>query len=61
MSPKAIEQHLLWTDVPESTGTWEFQCNWKTKLESWTSPKNHARSMLDRFIALSRATTTVKA
>lgn len=35
--------------------SWGFQLDWQKAVESWVSPKDHAKRMIDRFIALSRS------
>lgn len=61
MDTTAIEQHLLWTTTPTATTGWGFQLDWKKAVESWTSPKDHARRMIDKFVALSRQKTSTEA
>lgn len=63
MGTEKIEQHLLWTsEAAEPLGvSWGFQLDWKKAADSWVNPTEHAKKMVDKFIALCRANTLVKA
>jgi len=55
-----FEQHL-WTTSTSFGSSLSFQLNWKKAAEVWVNPKDHARRMIDRFIALSRTRNALEA